>query len=129
MDLRNEPAGKIARVLAILSLVMGLGDAAQLLGVWSGSQSPLTVFGPTGFALLAVLSAARLFAALGLWLKVQWGPVLLAVALFVELFVFLFGSGTVPMTLYGFIFKLGVLLATIGLVAMTWILGRRHALD
>lgn len=129
MDLRTEPAGIAARVLAIVSLVMGLGDAARLLGVWSGAQSPLTAFGSTGFALLAVLAAARLFAALGLWLQVQWGPVLLAAALFVELFVFLFGSGIVAMTLYGFIFKLAALLATIGLVVISWFMVRRHAID
>jgi hypothetical protein len=129
MDLRTEPAGIVARVLAIISLVMGLGDAARLLGVWSGSQSPLVAFGSTGFALLAILAAARLFAALGLWLHLQWGAVLLAVALFVELFVFLFGGGVVAMTLYGFIFKLAALLATIGLIAMSWFLVRRHAAD
>lgn len=129
MDLKTEPAGIAARVLAVISLVMGLGDAARLLGVWSGAQSPLTAFGPTGFALLAVLAAARLFAALGLWLQVQWGLVLLAAALFVELAVFLFGDGIVALTLYGFIFKLAALLATIGLIAMSWFLVRRHAHD
>lgn len=129
MDLRTEPAGLVARVLAIVSLVMALGDAARLLGVWSGAQSPLVAFGSSGFALLAILAAACLFAALGLWLQVQWGAVLLAVALFVELFVFLFGRGVLALTLYGFIFKLVVLLATIGLIALSWFLARRHAAD
>jgi hypothetical protein len=129
MDLTTEPAGIAARVLAIISLVMGLGDAARLLGVWSGAQSPILAFGSTGFALLAVLAAARLFAALGLWLQVQWGAVLLAVALFVELTVYLFGGGLVAMTLLGFIFKLGALLATIGLIAISRFLVRRQAVD
>lgn len=129
MDMGTEPAGLAARVLAILSLVMGLGDAAHLLGVWSGAQSPLSAFGPTGFALLAILAAARLFAALGLWLQVQWGPVLLAVALIVELGVALLGDGVVAMTLYSFIFKLAVLLATFALIAMNWFVTRRHAID
>ncbi len=129
MDLAIEPAGLAARILAILSLVMGLGDAAHLLGVWSGPQSPLTAFGVTGFALLAILAAARLFAALGLWLQVQWGAVLLAAALVVELGAVLLGNGLVTMTLYSFIFKLAVLLATFALLAMSWFMTRRHAAD
>ena len=129
MDMGTEPAGLAARVLAILSLVMGLGDAAHLLGVWSGAQSPLTAFGATGFALLAILAAARLFAALGLWLQVQWGAVLLAAALVVELGVVLLGNGLIAMTLYSFIFKLAVLLATFALIAMHWFVTRRHATD
>ncbi|WP_196259033.1 hypothetical protein [Pelagibacterium limicola] len=129
MDLTTEPVGIAARVLAIASLVMGLSDAARLLGVWGGAPSPIAALGGTGFALLATLAAARLFAALGLWLQVQWGAVLLAAALFIELAVHLSGNLTVALTLFDFIFKLGALLATIALIAMGWFLARRHAAE
>lgn len=129
MDFKIEPTGIYARVLAVISLFLGLSDAARLLGVTGASGSPLATLGPTGFILLTVLSTSRLFAALGLWMKAQWGAVLLVIALAVEIGFSLAGNLTVRSGLFGFIFKLVLMLATILLLVLAHNLDRRQRAD
>lgn len=129
MELRVEPAGIVARLLAVVSLVLGLGDAITLLGVESGDANPLALLGPAGFTVLAALCIARLFAAVGLWMQVRWGAVLLAGALAVEIALHLSGSLWVSLGLIGFLFKLVVLLATIGLLVLAHLLTTRQSQD
>ena len=85
MDLKSELAGRYLRIIAIIALLLGLADAARLLGVSTGAQSPITQLGPMGFSYLAAFSIARLFAAVGLWIRASWGAVLLVIATVVEL--------------------------------------------
>ena len=85
MDFQSALAARYLRVVAIIALLLGLVDAARLLGVSSGAQSPITQLGATGFAYLAVFCLARLFAAVGLWIRASWGAVLLGLATTVEL--------------------------------------------
>ena len=59
MDFRAEMAPRLLRVIAMIVLLMGLVDATRLLGVMSGPQSPIAIFGPTGFAYLATFSCAQ----------------------------------------------------------------------
>ncbi|MDF2984471.1 MAG: hypothetical protein K0Q69_4243 [Devosia sp.] len=77
MDFKSELAGRYLRIIAIIALLLGLADASRLLGVSSGSVSPIAQLGPTGFAFLTVFCLARLFAAVGLWIRASWGAVLL----------------------------------------------------
>jgi hypothetical protein len=129
MDFRVEPAGFFARVLALASLFMGLGDATRLLGLGAGPTSPIVTLGVIGFLLLAGLSLMRLFAAVGLWIHARWGAVVLAGSLIVEIVLYLAGSAWVSLSLWGFIFKLAVMLATFALLAFAQMAARRQIAD
>src|SRR6218665_1634712 len=112
MDFNAQPIGIYIRVVAIISLLLGLNDAARLLGVNLGDVSPITTMGLTGFVYLAIFALARLFAAVGLWIKASWGAVLLVGATAVELALYLLGNPDVRMSAFGFAVRL-VLLASI----------------
>lgn len=115
MDFKGEVAGRYVRIVAIIALVLGLADAAKLLGVSSGSVSPLTQLGTAGFVYLGIFSLARLFAAVGLWIRASWGAVLLVGATVVELGMYLFGNPDVRIDAFGFAFRI-VLLAAISVI-------------
>jgi hypothetical protein len=106
MDLKSELAGRYLRIIAIVALLLGLADAARLLGVSSGSASPIAEFGPTGFTLLTLFCLSRLFAAVGLWIRASWGAVLLVGATLIEMGMFLFGSRDVQISALGFAIRL-----------------------
>jgi hypothetical protein len=65
MDFNAQPIGIYIRIVAIISLMLGLNDAARLLGVGLGDVSPVTTLGMTGFVYLGIFGLARLFAAVG----------------------------------------------------------------
>lgn len=114
--------GIYIRVVAVISLMLGLNDAARLLGVQLGDVSPITELGMTGFVYLAIFSLARLFAAVGLWIKASWGAVLLVGSTGVELILYVLGNADVRMSAVGFAVRL-VLLAAILII---FILGIRR---
>ncbi|MHA6691909.1 hypothetical protein [Devosia sp. A449] len=122
MDFNAQPIGIYIRIVAIISLLLGLNDAARLLGVNLGAVSPITTMGMTGFVYLAIFGLARLFAAVGLWIKASWGAVLLVGATTVELALYLLGNADVRMTAFGFAVRL-VLLASILII---FVLSVRH---
>ncbi|WEK06497.1 MAG: hypothetical protein P0Y65_09725 [Candidatus Devosia phytovorans] len=129
MDFNAQPIGIYIRIVAIISLLLGLNDAARLLGVGLGAVSPVATMGMTGFVLLGIFSLARLFAAVGLWIKASWGAVLLISATAVELGLYLFGNPDVRMSALGFAVRL-VLLASILLIFILSIrLERARAVD
>jgi len=129
MDFKSPIAGRYVRVIAIIALLLGLSDAARLLGVTGGvGQSPIATFGVTGFTYLAVFAAARLFAAVGLWIRASWGAVLLVGATGIELVMYLMGSRDVEMSALGFIVRL-VLLVSILLVLALSLRFRERAHD
>lgn len=129
MDLNAQPIGIYIRVVAIISLMLGLNDAARLLGVGLGPVSPVDTMGMTGFVYLAIFCLARLFAAVGLWIKASWGAVLLVGATAVELGLYLLGNPDVRMTAFGFAVRL-VLLASILIIFILSIrLERARAID
>ena len=113
MDIRNDLSGRYIRIVAIIALLLGLSDASRLVGLSTGSVSPLTLLGPTGFAYLAVFALARLFAAVGLWIKASWGAVLLVGATGVELVLYLAGSPDVHISAFGFAVRLVLLVSII----------------
>ncbi|HCO56273.1 hypothetical protein V6617_11320 [Pelagibacterium nitratireducens] len=129
MDFRNEPLGLVARILALLSLFIGLGDAARLLGLGSGSASPVVLMGTMGFVLLSALTLMRLFASVGLWIQSSWGAIVLAASLVIEIGFYLAGSNWVSLGLWSFIFKLGVMLATFALLALAQLWVQRQLAD
>lgn len=112
MDYNAQPIGIYIRIVAIISLALGLNDAARLLGVNLGAVSPIATMGMTGFVYLAIFSLARLFAAVGLWIKASWGAVLLVGSTSIELLLYLLGNPDVRMSAFGFAVRL-VLLASL----------------
>jgi hypothetical protein len=124
MDFKGEVAGRYVRIVAIIALLLGLADAARLLGVSSGSVSPLQTLGTAGFVYLAIFCLARLFAAVGLWIRASWGAVLLVGATAVEMLLYLFGNPDVQMDAIGFALRL-VLLVAISVVFVLSIRMRR----
>jgi hypothetical protein len=127
MDFQSELAGRYLRIVAIIALLLGLSDASRLLGVSSGAQSPITELGATGFAYLAVFCLARLFAAVGLWIRASWGAVLLGLATTVELLMYLFGNKDVTISPFGFGVRLLLLASVAALLFLS--LRMRRARD
>lgn len=121
MEFNAPHVGHYIRVVALVSLALGLNDAARLLGVNLGPVSPVSVMGLSSFIWLAVFALARLFAAVGLWIKASWGAVLLVGATSVELGMYLSGSSDVEMTAIGF----GVRLVLLASIVAVFILGIR----
>ena len=122
MDFSNEITFRFLRIIAIVALLMGLGDAARLLGVTAGSTSPLQVLGPTGFIYLSVFCLARLFSAVGLWIGANWGAVLLVGATLVEILLAVTGNPHVRIDIIGF----GLRLLMVGGIAVLFVLALRR---
>ena len=120
MDPSAEPLARYLRVIAIVTLLLGLSDAARLLGVSLGPQSPIEAMGLKAFVYLAVFTLALLFAAVGLWIKASWGAVLLGAATAAQLLLFLTGNPDVRMTIYGFGIRLVLLAAILSLFVFRW---------
>ncbi|MGN6489259.1 MAG: hypothetical protein ACTHLT_15780 [Devosia sp.] len=127
MDFQSALAGRYLRIVAIIALLLGLVDAARLLGVSSGAQSPITQLGATGFAYLAVFCLARLFAAVGLWIRASWGAVLLGSATTVELLMYLFRNKDVTISAFGFAVRLLLVVSVAALLFLS--LRTRRARD
>jgi len=115
------------RIVAILALVLGLSDATRLLGINLGAQSPIAAMGFSAFAYLAVFCLAKLFAAVGLWIKASWGAVLLVGVTALELALYLFGSPDIRMGTIGFVVHLVLLAAIIVIFALSLRLARAQA--
>lgn len=129
MDFNAPPIGIYIRIVAIISLMLGLNDAARLLGVNLGAVSPISTLGMTGFVYLAIFCLARLFAAVGLWIKASWGAVLLVGATGVELLLYLLNNPDVDMTAIGFAVRLVLLTSIIIIFVLSIRLKRARAAD
>lgn len=129
MEFVSERSALYIRVIAIIALLLGLNDASRLLGVAGGETSPLTVLGPVGFTYLALFALARLFAAVGLWIKASWGAVLLVGATGVELILYLLGNRDVQMTAVGFAVRLVLLTTIVVVLVLSWRLRRARVHD
>lgn len=109
MDFKSPLASRFLRIVAIVVLLVGLSDAARLLGIASGGMSPIAQFGQVGFASLAAFCIAHLFAAVGLWIKASWGAVLLVIAIVAELVMFFAGLGGIQIGPIGFVIRVVVM--------------------
>lgn len=101
------------RGIALLTLILGLADAARLLGVSTGSSNPIDQMGMSAFVYLGIFTIAHLFAAVGIWIRANWGNVLLAGVTFLELSLYLAGNPNVQMSVLGFIVRLLMLVAMV----------------
>jgi hypothetical protein len=129
MDFNARPTALYVRIIALVSLLLGLNDAARLLGVQLGAQSPIEALGVTGFVYLAIFAGARLFAAVGLWIRASWGAVLLVGATGMELLLYLLGNADVRMSAPGFAVRLLLLAAIAVLFVLNWRHTRAQAAD
>jgi uncharacterized membrane protein (DUF2068 family) len=129
MDFNAPPIGIYIRIVAIISLLLGLNDAARLLGVNLGAVSPIATMGMTGFVYLAIFGLARLFAAVGLWIKASWGAVLLVGSTGIELLLYLLGNPDVRMSAIGFAVRLVLLASIIIIFVLSIRLNRARAAD
>lgn len=118
MKFHAPSTGIYIRIIAIIALMLGLNDASRLLGVNLGATSALDVMGMTGFVYLGIFCLARLFAAVGLWIKASWGAVLLVGANCIELALYVSGSPDVAMTTVGFAVRVLLVLAILVLVTL-----------
>jgi uncharacterized membrane protein (DUF2068 family) len=129
MDFSSSPIAIYIRIVAIISLMLGLSDAGRLLGVNLGSVSPISTFGVTGFTYLAVFAAARLSAAVGLWIKASWGAVLLVGATAAELAMYLAGNPDIRMSAFGFAVRVVLLASILVIFVLSIRLDRARAAD
>ena len=129
MDLNSQPIGVYIRIIAIVSLLLGLNDASRLLGVNLGAVSPLATMGMTGFVYLGIFALARLFAAVGLWIKASWGAVLLVGATGVEMVLYLIGSADVSMSPFGFAVRIVLLVSILIVLVLNIRLQRARSID
>ncbi|MEO6013380.1 MAG: hypothetical protein ABIQ30_07330 [Devosia sp.] len=128
MDFKSPIAGRYIRIVAIIALLLGLSDAARLLGVNGSTESPISVLGVSGFTYLAIFGMARLFASVGLWIRASWGAVLLVGATGIELAMYMMGSPDVQMSAIGFAVRL-VLLVSILVIFLLSLRFRERAHD
>ncbi len=91
----------LTHVLALICLLIGLSDAATLVGFSSGAINPVDILGGTGFIALTGFTIARLFAAVGMWIDASWGGVLLVSTAVIELIAIGAGISTAPYSFIG----------------------------
>jgi len=115
MDLTTPILGRYVRIVAIISLLVGLADASRLLGVSTGDANPIEIMGTVGFVYLSIFAAARLFAAVGLWIRASWGAVLLLAASAIELGMYFFGNRAIQLSALDFAVRLVLLVAIVGI--------------
>lgn len=126
MDFKSDLAGRYLRIVAIITLLLGLSDASRLLGLSSGTHSPIAELGVAGFSYLTAFCLARLFAAVGLWIRASWGAVLLGGATAVELAMYLMGNADVRISAFGFAVRLLLLVSVAGLFVLSLRMRRAH---
>ena len=105
--------------VAILLLGAGLIRAGLIMGITPTGESfdTMDAFGRTGTVALACLD---LFAAVGLWIRAVWGPVMWAIAVIVETAMYTFLSdlfGSHPLRVVVHCVLIGIFLA---LAAANW---------
>lgn len=111
MDFTLQPISRYVRIIAIVVLVVGLFDAARLLGVMGGSVNPVSDVGSATFFPLASFTIARLFAAVGLWIRASWGAVVLIGATVMELLLFFVNASMVSLDWPALAIRILVLIA------------------
>ncbi len=127
MDFKTELAGRYVRIVAIIALLLGLGDAARLLGVIGAGRKPDHRRSARPASPIWRFSAlARLFAAVGLWIRASWGAVLLGLATTIELLMFFFGNRDVTISMLGFGVRLLLLVSVAALLVLSLRMRRAH---
>jgi hypothetical protein len=117
------------RIVAMISLLLGLSDAARVLGVSMGAASPIAALGTRGFAYLGAFALAQLFAAVGLWMKASWGGLVLVLVTAGEIALYFTGDRHVDMSATGLALRIVLLVAVLVIFALSLRLMRASARD
>lgn len=126
MDFKSSLPTRILRVVAIVTLIMGLADAAQLVGLGQGDRSPLATLGVAGFTWLGIFCVAHLCASVGLWIKASWGAVTLMGACLMALILTFVDSADFSVDLWGGLLRGVIIIVLAGLMALNWRARRQH---
>ncbi|MGJ8528800.1 hypothetical protein [Maritalea sp.] len=106
----------VARIVAGVSLVVGLMNAFNAMGVSASLISPIEQYGEAAFAVLSVVALLRLFAAVGLWAHATWGAFLLLFASVLEMFIATSGLVDLMISPTGFAISILLLASSLGLL-------------
>lgn len=117
MDIWSLVQENFVRFLALVCLIVGLSDAARLLGVHTGDANPIILMGGGVFISLAIFTLARLFAAVGLWINASWGGAILIGATLVELVLLMSPGFGYDVSWPGLLVRLALLISISGLLA------------
>jgi|GEM_PF-2103781 len=129
MDIPSLVRENIVRFLALVCLVVGLGDASRLLGVHTGNANPIILMGGGVFVSLAIFTLARLFAAVGLWINASWGGAILIGATLAELVLLASPGFGYVIPLFDLLVRLALLVSISGLLANRLYKYYRHIHD
>jgi len=129
MDIRAFVREHIIRFLAVVCLLIGLGDTSRLVGLTTGAENPLTSLGMTGFVFLAILAISRLFASVGLWINASWGGALLIGASLFEIGLLFSRSADIHITWFGILVRLGLLGGMLAILGIRYLRLREHIHD
>lgn len=110
-----------ARIVAGISLFVGLGNAFQAFGVLDSAHNPVEHYGQIGFGVLVVTAMFRLFAAVGLWAYATWGAFLLLAASLIEMLAIFLAFADLGKGPVGLGFSTLLLLAGLGLLIWRYI--------
>ena len=129
MDIKAFARENVLRLLAIICLLVGLGDTSRLVGLTTGAENPLASLGDTGFVYLAIFSVSRLFAAVGLWINSSWGGALLIGATLFEVTLLFSGSPDIHLSWFGILVRLAMLGGLIAYLGLHYLNQRDHVHD
>lgn len=110
-----------ARIVAGISLFVGLANAFQAFGVVGNASNPVEHYGEIGFAALVAAALFRLFAAVGLWAYATWGAFLLLAASLIELIFTFLAIAVLGLGAIGYTVSVLLLCAALGLLIWRYI--------
>jgi len=116
-----------ARVVASVSLFVGLANVLRAFGTFGDAFNPVEQFGQFGFSILLVTGLLRLFAAVGLWAYATWGAALLILASVIELVLLFLAITNVVISGLGVGLSVLLLGAGVGLLVWRYVNARHHA--
>ena len=129
MDIKAFARENFLRLLAVICLLVGLGDTSRLVGLSTGAESPLASLGDTGFVFLAIFSVSRLFAAVGMWINSSWGGALLIGATLFEIVLLFSGSPNIHLSWFDILVRLGMLGSLVAYLGLLYLNQRDHVHD
>ena len=115
-----------ARIVAGISLFVGLANVLRAFGTFGDAFNPIEQYGQFGFSVLVMTGLLRLFAAVGLWAYATWGAALLLIASLIELVLIFLAITTLVISPLGFGLSVLLFFSGVGLLVWRYINARHH---
>lgn len=115
-----------ARIVAGISLFVGLANVLRAFGTFGDAYNPIEQYGQFGFSVLVITGLLRLFAAVGLWAYATWGAALLLIASLIELILIFLAITIVVISPLGFGLSVLLFFSGVGLLVWRYINTRHH---